>query len=114
MFSSEETAFSALFRHFEFGGEREIIYLCDVKSNKSSSYADYHEDYRCCYPYTFMREDNGNYRISLRSNGKVDVNKVAQKFGGGGHKMAAGIKTTGNFKETKDDIINAIKEELTQ
>ena len=62
----------------------------------------------------FMREDNGNYRISLRSNGKVDVNKVAQKFGGGGHKMAAGIKTTGNFKETKDDIINAIKEELTQ
>lgn len=62
----------------------------------------------------FMREDNGNYRISLRSNGKIDVNKVAQKFGGGGHKMAAGIKTTGNFKETKEHVIDAIKEELSQ
>lgn len=60
----------------------------------------------------FMREDNGVYRISLRSNGKVDVNKVAQKFGGGGHKMAAGIKTDGNFKETKENVINVIKEEL--
>ena len=57
----------------------------------------------------FMREDNGVYRISLRSNGKVDVNKVAQKFGGGGHKMAAGIKTDGNFKETKENVINVIK-----
>ncbi len=61
----------------------------------------------------FMREDNDFYRISLRSNGKVDVNKVAQKFGGGGHKMAAGIKITGNFKETKENIINGIKEELS-
>lgn len=62
----------------------------------------------------FMREAKDCYRISLRSNGKVNVNTVAQKFGGGGHKMAAGIKTTGNFKETKENIINAIKEELSK
>lgn len=62
----------------------------------------------------FMREDKGVYRISLRSNGKVDVNTVAQEFGGGGHKMAAGIKTTGNFKETKENIIGSIKKELNQ
>ena len=30
-------------------------------------------------------------RISLRSNGKVDVSKIAKKFGGGGHKRAAGF-----------------------
>jgi len=28
-------------------------------------------------------------RISLRSNGKVDVSKIAEKYGGGGHKCAA-------------------------
>lgn len=61
----------------------------------------------------FMRETAECYRVSLRSNGKVNVNTVAKKFGGGGHKMAAGIKTTGNFKETKENIINAIKEELS-
>jgi len=30
-------------------------------------------------------------RVSLRSNGKVDVAKIAMKFGGGGHKRAAGF-----------------------
>ena len=62
----------------------------------------------------FMRENADCYRVSLRSNGKVNVNTVAQKFGGGGHKMASGIKTIGNFKETKENIINAIKEELSK
>jgi len=30
-------------------------------------------------------------RISLRSNGKIDVSKIAEKYGGGGHKCAAGF-----------------------
>lgn len=32
--------------------------------------------------------------VSLRSNGKVDVSKLAAKFGGGGHKKAAGFTWT--------------------
>jgi len=30
-------------------------------------------------------------RVSLQSNGKVDVSKIAEKYGGGGHKKAAGF-----------------------
>lgn len=59
----------------------------------------------------FMREDD-QYRISLRSNGLVNVNEIAKKFGGGGHAMAAGIKLDGNFKETKEKIIDEIIKEL--
>lgn len=33
----------------------------------------------------------GHYRVSLRSVGEVDVAKIAQKYGGGGHKNAAGF-----------------------
>ena len=62
----------------------------------------------------FVRECDDIYRISLRSNGLVDVNEIAKKFGGGGHKMAAGIKTSGNFKEIKENIINEIAEVLTK
>ncbi len=62
----------------------------------------------------FMRECADIYRISLRSNGLVDVNEIAKKFDGGGHTMAAGIKTSGNFKETKEAIIDAIKESLNK
>ena len=62
----------------------------------------------------FVREWEGVYRISLRSNGKVNVNDVAQKFGGGGHKMAAGIVSRDGFKETKEKVINEIKKELSK
>lgn len=34
---------------------------------------------------------NNKFPISLRSNGVVDVSEVAKKFGGGGHKAAAGF-----------------------
>jgi oligoribonuclease NrnB/cAMP/cGMP phosphodiesterase (DHH superfamily) len=37
------------------------------------------------------RVKNGKITVSLRSNGKVDVSKIAAKFGGGGHKAAAGF-----------------------
>lgn len=61
----------------------------------------------------FMREDNG-YRISFRSNGKIDVNEIAKKFGGGGHKMAAGARVKGDFKETKEKLILETMKELSK
>ncbi len=62
----------------------------------------------------FVRECDDVYRVSLRSNGKINVNNIAQKFGGGGHKMAAGIVSTDNFKETKRKVIDEIKKELSE
>lgn len=38
------------------------------------------------------REKNGIIAVSLRSNGKADVAKIAAKFGGGGHKAASGFE----------------------
>lgn len=59
----------------------------------------------------FIREED-EYYISLRSNGNVCVNEIAQKFNGGGHSMAAGGKIKGNFKETKEMLIEEIKKKL--
>ena len=36
-------------------------------------------------------EENGELKVSLRADGKIDVSKIAQKYGGGGHKNAAGF-----------------------
>ena len=41
--------------------------------------------------------DTLEYKVSLRSNGKVDVAKVAGFFGGGGHVRAAGVTMQGTF-----------------
>lgn len=59
----------------------------------------------------FIREENG-YHISLRSNGKVNVNNIAAKFGGGGHIMAAGAMVNTSFKETKNLLIEETIKEL--
>jgi len=36
--------------------------------------------------------------VSLRSDGTADVGKIAKRFGGGGHKVAAGFSLPGNAK----------------
>ena len=36
-------------------------------------------------------EGKGKIKVSLRSDGSVDVSKIAQKFNGGGHKSASGF-----------------------
>ena len=39
----------------------------------------------------FLREDeNGTYKVSLRSNNDVNVSDIAEVFGGGGHDRASG------------------------
>ena len=36
---------------------------------------------------------DGLTRASMRSRGKVDVQRICQEFGGGGHRLAAGLRT---------------------
>ncbi len=39
----------------------------------------------------------GQWKVSMRSRGKVDVQAVAERRGGGGHKNAAGCKVAGDL-----------------
>jgi phosphoesterase RecJ-like protein len=47
----------------------------------------------------------GIYRTSLRSKGEVNVAKVAERFGGGGHRNAAGCTLKGNLDELEQQIL---------
>lgn len=59
----------------------------------------------------FMYEEEPmTYRVSLRSDGSVDVSKVAKIFGGGGHMRAAGCTVNG----TQHDVINNITKYIQQ
>ena len=46
-----------------------------------------------------------SYRISMRSKGQVDVNGVANKFGGGGHRNAAGCSVDGPYPEVRARLL---------
>lgn len=59
----------------------------------------------------FMREVQPEaYRVSLRSKGDLNVARIAEKFGGGGHKNAAGCRVTGNWDEREREIVEAVIE----
>ena len=47
---------------------------------------------------------NKQYRVSIRSRGP-EINKIAEKYHGGGHKMASGIRT-----KSLDEALEVIKE----
>lgn len=57
----------------------------------------------------FLHETEAQkFKVSLRSKGKVDVSKIAQYFGGGGHVRAAGVTMQGS----SHDVINNITEQI--
>jgi len=45
----------------------------------------------------FKESGPGDWRISMRSKGDVNVNAIAKEFGGGGHVNAAGCGATGDL-----------------
>jgi len=48
-------------------------------------------------------------RVNFRSHGKVDVNKIARIFGGGGHKTAAGATIHGSLGHVRSKVLSKIK-----
>jgi bifunctional oligoribonuclease and PAP phosphatase NrnA len=59
----------------------------------------------------YMREVGPEeYRVSLRSKGDINVARVAEKFGGGGHRNAAGLRVVGNWDEQERELVAAVKE----
>ncbi len=42
----------------------------------------------------YIEEEDGKFKVSLRSKNFIDVSKIALRFNGGGHKRSAGFETT--------------------
>jgi len=51
----------------------------------------------------------GQVRLSFRSDGTVDVNEFAGRFGGGGHRVAAGAKITGDLATVRETVLQALE-----
>ena len=54
----------------------------------------------------FIKEtDNGEWRISMRSKGEIDVGAIARVHGGGGHKNAAGCSARGPLAAVQEQFL---------
>ena len=54
------------------------------------------------------------FKVSLRSNGKVDVSKIAVFFGGGGHVRASGCDMQGSMYDVINNLTAEIEKQLAE
>lgn len=57
-------------------------------------------------------EENGDFKVSMRSKPPVNVSEIAVKFGGGGHIRAAGCSVAGDADAIVETIVKEVEERL--
>ena len=61
-----------------------------------------------------LRERGTQVKVSLRGKGDVDVQRIAARFGGGGHPNAAGFTVAGSLDAVTREVLTAVRESLPQ
>lgn len=60
----------------------------------------------------FRETEDGQTKVSFRSTGVVDVNRIARRFGGGGHVKASGATIPGKPEEVEPGVMEAVREAM--
>ncbi len=62
----------------------------------------------------FNEEKDDKVKVSWRSNASIDVSRIAQFFGGGGHPPAAGADMSGSLDEVRKKVLEKTKQMLKE
>jgi phosphoesterase RecJ-like protein len=62
----------------------------------------------------FIEQPDNVVKVSWRSQNGKDVSQVAARFGGGGHRAAAGAEVSGSLSEVQSQVLSATRELFTQ
>ena len=57
----------------------------------------------------FIEQPEGGTKISFRARSKVDVSKIAEKFDGGGHRLASGARSDLDLPAVKELVLREIE-----
>jgi phosphoesterase RecJ-like protein len=60
----------------------------------------------------FVGQVRGGFKLSFRSQCQMDCNEIAQQFGGGGHKAAAGAFVEGTLNEVQNRVLPVVREAM--
>ncbi len=88
---------------------REDLHGAGAKDSDTENIVNYAKNIVGVQLGIFLREmPDGTTKVSFRSKGDTDVNKLAGLFGGGGHKKASGANITASLTEARDKILAVI------
>jgi len=62
----------------------------------------------------FSETNNDKVRLNLRSKGRLAVNDIAQRLGGGGHAFAAGAQVDGPLEQAIQQVLEEVRQSWSQ
>jgi phosphoesterase RecJ-like protein len=109
--------------HLEFHEEKKIALLLLYKEDFEKAGAEYEETENIVniplkakeveISLLLKEKENAEIFCSLRSKGMINVSKIAQEFGGGGHVTASGFRSSLSMEETVKKLLACVKSRLT-
>ncbi len=89
---------------------REMFERCGAQASDTEGLVDVPRSIAGVRSVALLRQiGDAEFKVSLRSQGEIDVEKIARAHGGGGHKNAAGFVAQGEPEAVRASVI----EELT-
>ncbi|NLM04746.1 MAG: bifunctional oligoribonuclease/PAP phosphatase NrnA [Clostridiales bacterium] len=92
---------------------QELLKEYDIELDEIDGVINYVRDIEGVEIAILLKEiTDDEVKISFRSKYDIDVNDLAKRFNGGGHKKAAGARVKGNIGTVENNIINQLKLDL--
>lgn len=93
---------------------REMFRKTGTRSEDTENFSNFPRMIKSVKISTLLRElGKGEWKASMRSRGGVNVAKIAELFGGGGHKNAAGFRIKSDLKSAKKELLKAIRKVIS-
>ncbi|MBI4435957.1 MAG: bifunctional oligoribonuclease/PAP phosphatase NrnA [Candidatus Omnitrophica bacterium] len=88
---------------------------CQATSQDSEGFVDYPRSLKGVQAAVLLREEEGGgVKVSFRSKSGFDVNRIARRFGGGGHRAASGCFIRETLPKAEAMVLQEIRKALRE
>lgn len=94
----------------------EMLKRSQAKPEETEDFIDFARSVAGAELALFFQEvkEKNEVKVSFRSRGSIDVNKIAVSFGGGGHQGASGCTIKGSVDEAEKMVLKKVKEAIEE
>ncbi len=92
---------------------RDLVRGCEAVPADTEGFVDIARSAKDCEGLALLMEhEDGRIKVSLRSRGRLNVNRVAAALGGGGHALASGATVPGPLEDAVAAVLEGLRREL--
>ncbi|MFH1858112.1 MAG: bifunctional oligoribonuclease/PAP phosphatase NrnA [Candidatus Omnitrophota bacterium] len=92
---------------------RKMVSRCSSSPEETEGFVDVARSIRGVRAAVFFKEEKeGVIKVSFRAKGSFDVNRIARRFGGGGHRAASGCLLPGTLEKVRTAVLKEVRRTL--